>query len=245
MRLRFNGRAATGLEFAGEGSAMNKAALLDVDGTLIDTNLLHVLAWRRAFERLGREIEANRILHAIGMGGDRLVPAILGEVPGDVAEQASAFHAEEFIETGLSDHARALPGAARLLEALRERGVRIALASSARREELDRLLAKIGPAAQHVDVIISKDDVSTTKRAPDIFAEALSALGRPAEAFVVGDTVYDIVAAKQIGLPCLCVLTGGIERDLLEQAGAAAIYPTAQALAEDLDHALGSTLRAA
>ncbi|MDI1442744.1 HAD family hydrolase [Polyangium sp. 6x1] len=224
---------------------MNKAALLDVDGTLIDTNLLHVLAWRRAFERLGKEIEANRILHAIGMGGDRLVPAILGEVPDDVAEQASAFHAEEYVDTGLIEHARALPGAARLLEALRERGVRIALASSARREELDRLLAKLGPAAEHVDVIISKDDVSTTKPAPDIFAEALAALGRPAEAFVVGDTVYDILAAKQIGLPCLCVLTGGIERDVLEQAGAAAIYATPQALADDLDRALGSSRRAA
>jgi len=224
---------------------MNTAALLDVDGTLLDTNLLHVLAWRRTFERLGSQVEANRILHAIGMGGDRLVPAILGEVDDDIAEQARAFHAEEYVETGLIDHARPLPGAARLLESLRARGVRVALATSARREELDRLLAKLGPAAQAVDTIITQEDVSTTKPAPDIFAQALEALGGPTEAFVVGDTIYDIVAATQLDLPCLCVLTGGIERGLLEQAGAAAIYATPEILADDLDRALGLNLRAA
>ncbi|WP_170319545.1 HAD family hydrolase [Polyangium spumosum] len=226
---------------------MNIAALIDVDGTLLDTNLLHVLAWRRAFERLGSQIEVNRIVHAIGMGGDRLVPAILGEVDEALAEQARAYHAEEYVETNLLEHARALPGAARLLGALRDRGARIALASSARREELDRLLAKLGPAKQEVDAIITQEDVSTTKPAPDIFAVALEALGRPSAAFVVGDTVYDIVAATQLGLPCLCVLTGGIERGLLEQAGAAAIYPTAEELADDLDHAItiGAKLRAA
>jgi HAD superfamily hydrolase (TIGR01509 family) len=223
---------------------MSRAALLDVDGTLIDNNLLHVLAWRRAFERMGIEVEANRIMHAVGMGGDRLVPAILGEVDEEIAEQARAFHAEEYVGEGLIDHARALPGATRLIEALRARGVRVALASSSRREELDRHLVKLGPAAQ-VDVIITREDVPSTKPAPDIFAVALEALGRPTEAVVVGDTVYDVIAASQLDLPCLCVLTGGIERTLLEQAGAVGIYRNAAALADDLDRALGVHLRAA
>lgn len=216
---------------------MNRAALLDVDGTLIDNNLLHVLAWRRAFERLGFQIEANRILHAIGMGGDRLVPAILGNVDEEVAEQARAHHAEEYVDSGLIDHARALPGAARLIDGLRERGVLVALATSSRREELDRHLARIGTAV-HADVIITKEDVSTTKPAPDIFAAAIAALQHPTSVIVVGDTVFDVIAAKKLGLPCLCLLSGGIERDVLEQAGAAAIYAHAAALADNLDQAL-------
>ena len=223
---------------------MNRAALLDVDGTLIDNNLLHVLAWRRAFERLGVEVEANRILHAIGMGGDRLVPAILGQVEESVAERAQSYHAEEYVESGLIEHARPLPGASRLLEALRERGVRIAVATSSRREEFDRHMAKLGPAA-HADVVITKDDVSTTKPAPDIFAVALSKLGQPSDVIVIGDTIYDILAAAQLGLPCLCVLTGGIERRVLERAGAAAIYSHPAALADDLDDAMGVYLGAA
>src|SRR5689334_16486410 len=127
---------------------MIKAALLDVDGTLIDNNLLHVLAWRRAFERLGIEVEVSRIFHAVGLDGARLVLAILGEVEDDFAERARAYHAEEYMGEGLFHHARALPGAVRLIETLRARGIRIALASSSRREELDRHLVMLGPAAE-------------------------------------------------------------------------------------------------
>jgi len=223
---------------------MNRAALVDVDGTLIDNNLLHVLAWRRAFERLGVEVEANRILHAIGMGGDRLVPAILGEVEESVAERARAYHAEEYVGTGLIEHARALPGAARLLDTLRARGIRIAIASSSKREEFDKHIAKLGPAG-FADVVITQEDVVTTKPAPDIFAAALAQLGEPEEVVVIGDTIYDIDAATKLGLPCYCVLTGGIEGELLERAGAIAIYPNANALADDIDNLMGGSLRAA
>lgn len=89
---------------------MNRAALLDVDGTLIDNNLLHVLAWRRAFERLGVEVEANRILHAIGMGGDRLVPAILGEVEENIGERAWAYHGA--LADNLDEALKSYPSAA-------------------------------------------------------------------------------------------------------------------------------------
>jgi HAD superfamily hydrolase (TIGR01509 family) len=221
-----------------EAKDMTRAALLDVDGTLIDNNLLHVLAWRRAFQRMGMQIEAVRILHAIGMGGDQLVPAILGDdVDDQTAERLRALHAEEYIEKKLIDHSEPLPGAVRLLDTLRARGVKIALASSAKREELDRYLALLGPSGQ-VDAMITKERVPSTKPAPDIFAVALDALGRPDEVVVVGDTVYDVSAAKQLGLPCLCVLTGGMERALLEEAGAAAVYESAGSLADDLDRAL-------
>ena len=217
---------------------MTTAALLDVDGTLIDNNLLHVLAWRRAFQRFGLQVETNRILHGMGMGGDRLVPAILGEVDEEVAERLRDYNREEYVVKGLIKKGEPLPGAVRLLEALHARGVRIALASSAKREEIDHYLEMLGPSAKIIDAIVSKDQVETSKPSPDIFAAALEALGKPDEAVVLGDTVYDISAATQLGLPCLAVLTGGIERTLLEQAGAAGIYESVGAIADDLDRAL-------
>jgi HAD superfamily hydrolase (TIGR01509 family) len=215
---------------------MSMAVLLDVDGTLIDDNLLHVLAWSRAFRRLGREIDATTIVHAIGMGGDRLAPALLGEA-GELAERARRLHAEEYVAGGLIRHAIALPGAVELLETLRRRGARTALASSARAEELDRYRELLG-GARDVDTIVTSEDVPETKPAPHLFAVALERLGRPTRAVVVGDTVYDVAAARELGLPCLAVLSGGIERCLLEDAGAAAVYEGVDALVRDLDRAL-------
>jgi HAD superfamily hydrolase (TIGR01509 family) len=220
---------------------MRQAVLLDVDGTLVDDNLLHVLAWTRAFRRLGRAVDASAVLHALGMGGDRLVPAILGEVDDATAERARSLHAEEYVHKGLIEHAEALPGAVELLQVLRARGVATALASSARAEELARYLPLLGGAAG-VDAIVTAQDVPTTKPAPHLFAVALSRLGDPARAIVVGDTVYDVEAAGKLGLPCVCLLTGGIARGTLLAAGAAAIYDDPHALAQDLDRALALRL---
>lgn len=216
---------------------MADAVLLDVDGTLIDSNLLHVLAWSRAFRRLGREIEANAILHAIGMGGDRLVPAILGEVDEATAERARDAHKDEYVTRRLIQHAEALPGAVDLLVALRARGVRMALASSANADELDHYLGLLG-GRDRFDAIVKRDDVPVTKPAPHIFSVALDRLGRPRRALVLGDTVYDVIAARELLLPCVCLLTGGIERHVLAEAGAAAIYEGPAAVAADLDRVL-------
>jgi membrane protein len=214
---------------------MMTAALLDVDGTLIDTNLLHVLAWRRAFQRLGKQVPASAILYKVGMGGDRLAPEILGD-DGEAAEKARAYHAEEYSKKGLIDCAEALPGAAALLEGLRSRGVKTALATSAKKGELDGYLKLLGGRGA-VDALVTQEQVETTKPAPDIFARALEALG-VTSALVIGDTVYDIRAAKKLGLPCVAVLSGGIERELLIEAGAAAIYDSAAAVLADLDQVL-------
>jgi HAD superfamily hydrolase (TIGR01509 family) len=216
---------------------MVDAALLDIDGTLIDTNLMHVLAWRRAFQRLGFQIDANTILHCVGMGGDQLVPAILPDLDEATASRARELHGEEYSKKGLIDHAEPLPGARELLAALRERGVKIALASSAKEEELARYHAMLGGAGV-ADAQVTKEMVAATKPAPDIFAAALDALGKPPSAIVVGDTAYDIEAAAKLGLPCVAVLTGGIERAVLERAGAAAIYDSAAAIVADLDRVL-------
>lgn len=216
---------------------MAEAVLLDVDGTLIDDNLLHVLAWSRAFRRIGREIDASAILHAVGMGGDRLVPAILGEIDEATADRARDAHAEEYVDAGLIEKAAVLPGAKDLLAALRAKGVRTALASSAKSSELERYLAMLG-GKDVVDATVTREDVPSTKPAPHLFSVALDRLGRPRRALVIGDTVYDVIAARELALPCVCVLSGGIERRVLEEAGAAAIYEGPAALAADLDRVL-------
>ncbi len=226
------------------GSRVN-AVLLDVDGTLIDDNLLHVLAWSRAFQRLGLQIDATTILHAIGMGGDRLVPAVLGAgVDEATAELARDRHAAEYVAEGLIQHCQVLPGAVQLLSALRARGVRTALASSARGEEVEHYLRLLG-GEDMVDAVVAKEDVPATKPCPHVFAVALERLGKPENALVVGDTVYDVAAGAKLGLRCVCVLTGGIERQVLEGAGAAAVYDSPAAVLEDLDRLLSAPALAA
>jgi HAD superfamily hydrolase (TIGR01509 family) len=113
---------------------------------------------------------------------------------------------EEYTDKGLIDHAEAFAGAATLLRALRDRGIRTALASSAKLDEVEKSLAQLGgPGA--VDVTVLSADVSTTKPDADVFDTALEKLGRPSRALVIGDTVYDVASARKAGLPCVCVLS--------------------------------------
>jgi HAD superfamily hydrolase (TIGR01549 family) len=216
---------------------MIEAVLLDIDGTLIDNNLLHVLAWQRAFRRVGKQVDANTILHKVGMGGDQLAPSILGKEEGEEVEQVRQFHSEEYSKKGLIDHSEPLPGAVDLLKALRARGVKIALASSAKEEEVDHYLKQLG-GRQAVDVIVTSKDVSATKPAGDVFARALEKLGKPSNALVVGDTVYDVASASKLGLPCIGVLSGGIEFKLLIEAGAVVVYEGPADLLARLDEVL-------
>ena len=213
------------------------AVLLDVDGTLIDSNLLHTLAWQRAFRRLGRQEGGSRVLHLMGMGGDKLAPAVLGEGAEEDLERAKELWTEEFSRKGLVEHAEPLPGAVDLLRELKRRGIPTALASSGEQHDVETYVERLGGRAAFTELVTSKD-VAATKPEPDIFALALERLGTPADAVVVGDTVYDVEAAGRLGLPCVCVLTGGIEHAVLLEAGAAAVYPDATALLADLDTVL-------
>lgn len=157
-------------------------------------------------------LDLPTILHKLGMGGDKFVTDVLGPEAGETARIVQAAHGEEYSAKGLIDHAEPLPGA------LKVRGVRTALASSAKPKEAERSLAQLGGAAA-VDVLVSAADAAATKPDPDIFATALEKLGQPEQAVVLGDTVYDIASARTLHLPCVCVLSGGIERTVLEQAG--------------------------
>lgn len=216
---------------------MVEAVLLDIDGTLIDNNLLHVLAWQRAFRRIGVQVDANTILYKVGMGGDQLVPSILGKEEGEEVDLARQFHSEEYSQKRLIEHAEPLPGAVDLLQALKQRGVKTALASSAKQEEVDHYLKQLG-GRQTVDAIVMAADVSATKPAGDIFASALEKLGKPASALVVGDTIYDVASAGKLGLPCIGLLSGGIEYKLLVEAGAFLVYDGPAELLAHLDEVL-------
>ncbi len=222
---------------------MAQAVLVDIDGTLIDSNSLHVLAWLRAFRRVGKEIDGSQILHLVGMGTDTLAPQVLGEGATEDIERVRQYHGEEYSEKGLIDHAEPLPGAADLLQALKERQLRVALASSGKEEEIARYLAYLG-GEEAVSVIITSGDVSGSKPEPDVFKVALERLDNPESAVVIGDTIYDIEAARKLDLPCVCVLTGGIKRELLEEAGAAAVYKDAYEVMSNLDAVLGARLPA-
>jgi HAD superfamily hydrolase (TIGR01549 family) len=212
-----------------------RIAVLDVDGTLVDTNYQHALAWYRAFRSLGETFPIWRIHRLIGMGGDQLVAALGGdEVEERIGEKARERWVEEFdpmmAETAL------LPGARELVVALKERGHRVVLASSGKPHHVDRALDLLD-VRDIADAWTTSEDVESTKPAPDLLQVALKKLGEPADApsMVIGDSVYDVEAAKNAGMPAVVVRSGGFGDDELRSAGALAIYDTPGDLAGALD----------
>jgi HAD superfamily hydrolase (TIGR01549 family) len=212
-----------------------RIAVVDVDGTLVDTNYHHALAWYRAFRALGETFPVWRIHRLIGMGGDRL-PAALG---GDAVEQRIGNQArdrwtDEF--DAIIDEIAPLPGARDLLSAFRERGHRLVLASSGKQKHVDHFLDLLG-ARDLAEAWTTSDDVESSKPAPDLLQVALEKIGEPADApsVVVGDSVFDVQAAAEAGMPALVVRSGGFGDDELRAAGAVAIVDTPA----DLRDALG------
>jgi HAD superfamily hydrolase (TIGR01549 family) len=217
--------------------------VLDVDGTLLDTNFHHVLAWARSFEAHGVTVPLWRVHRAIGMGGDRLV----GEVAGDDVEERlgddlRARWKGEF--DAVIDEVRALRGARELLAALKERGVAVALASSANPEHAQHAFDLLGVSGaadgddELVDTSTSAEDAEESKPDPELVQAALDRLGQDldtASACVVGDSVHDVRAAQRAGLPAYAVLTGGTSRAELLEAGAAGVYVDLDDLREHLE----------
>ena len=200
-----------------------KAVLFDVDGTLADTNYLHTVAWWEAFAQAGHDVPMAPIHRAIGMGSGRMLDSLL---PGDRDTDA-----DEAIKTSHSalysvywSRLRPLPGARRLLRACHDQGLRVVLASSADPDELEVLRAALD-ADQAIDAATSAGDVEASKPAPDLVQVALDKAGVTPEAAVfVGDTVWDVQACAKAGVPCIGLLSGGIGRDELTDAGAVAVY---------------------
>jgi HAD superfamily hydrolase (TIGR01549 family) len=209
-----------------------EAVLFDIDGTLTDTNYLHAVAWRRAFTEAGFDVPTAWIHHRVGMGSGQLMEELIGEEREDV-KQGWRRHFE-----ALKPEIRAFEGAADLLREVHGRGIRVVLASSSEESDLEALLAALG-ADDVIDCVTSAGDVDEAKPAPEVFEVAMrKASCDPARSMVVGDSVWDVLAARRTGLPCVCVLTGGIAAEVLLGAGAAAVYQDVRELRGDLDRLL-------
>lgn len=203
--------------------------LFDIDGTLVDSNYLHTIAWARAFDALGHRVPMARIHRAIGMGSDKLIPSLIGEQD----ERADERHGEEYER--LHGELRAFDGAAELLRTCTRRGARVVLATSAKERDVDVLTNVIG-ADDAIDEITSSGDVDASKPDPDIFHAAMHKAGLdPRNTIVVGDTKWDVDAAARSHLDTVAVLTGGWSRDELERAGAVAVYEDVADLLANLD----------
>ena len=203
-----------------------RIAVVDVDGTLVDTNYQHALAWYRALRSLGETYPLWRIHRLIGMGGDQLVPALGGdEVEDRIGDAARERWVEEFDR--LIDEVAVLPGAQELLVELRERGHRVVLASSGKAKHVDHFLDLLD-ARQVAEDWTTSDDVEASKPAPDLLQVALRKLGEPVDApsVMIGDSVFDVEAASKAGMPAVVVRSGGFGDDELRDAGAVAIVDT-------------------
>lgn len=204
---------------------MPRAAIFDVDGTLVDTNELHVAAWREVFLRYGKDVNPARLRAQMGKGGDQLIPVFWPK--GEAAKlgpEMQALRVEIFMRNYLP-LSRPFPGVRALFERMKRDGLRIALASSAKEPELQHHVKALG-VGDLIDAATSADDAEHSKPAPDIFQAALARLTgiAPADALVIGDSPFDVQAAARAGMKCVGVLTGGFgERELVE-AGAIAVY---------------------
>ncbi len=211
---------------------MADTAIFDVDGTLVDTNYHHALSWYRAFRRLHITLPLWRIHRAIGMGGDQLVAHVAGQdVEDRHGDELRDLVKDEFAE--LIDETRPIEGAHALLRAVRDRGFRVVLASSARASDVDHFLDLID-ARSVAEAWTTSDDVEKTKPAPDLVQVAMDKVGGRT-AVMVGDSTWDCIAAGKLGIPTLAIRTGGFSVDELRESGASRVFDSLVDLREALD----------
>ncbi len=212
-------------------------AILDVDGTLVDTNYHHAIAWYRAFRQHGLVLPLWRIHRHIGMGGDQLVAALAGDGTEERAGD-DIRAAETALYLALIDEVQPFRDSRELLVDLRGRGASVVLASSAKAAEVDHYLDLLD-ARDLAEAWTTSADVERTKPAPDLVQSALEKLGAgPEDAFLVGDTPWDVKAAEQAGVPTYAVLTGGFSEQELRDAGAADVHESVSHLRGDLDEVM-------
>ena len=213
---------------------MCAVAVIDVDGTLVDTNYQHAIAWYRAFRQHGVVLQVWRIHRHIGMGGDHMVEALAGrDIEDDKGDDIRATEKDLYRE--LIDEVEPMQGARELLAELKRRGHSTVLASSAKAEEMDHYLELLD-ATDLVDGWTTSADVSSTKPAPDLVEAALEKAGGR-DGIMVGDSTFDCEAARNAGLETLAVLTGGFSEQELADAGARLVFESI----EELGRRLGET----
>jgi len=206
-------------------------AILDVDGTLVDTNYQHAIAWYRAFRQHGKLLPVWRIHRHIGMGGDQLVAALAGEA-WDREHGDDVRTAEKALYMALIEEVEPLEGARGLIGDLKERGHTVVLASSAKESEVDHYLDLLD-ARDLADDWTTSADVDATKPEPDLVKAAIAKAGG-GDAVMVGDTTWDVEAAKRAGVKTITVLTGGFSEAELRDAGAGWVFESIEALRNGL-----------
>ena len=209
-------------------------AVLDIDGTLVDTNYQHALAWYRAFRRHQIVLPVWRIHRHLGMGGDQVVQALTDErTERELGDQIRAAEKERYFE--LIDEVEPMNGARELIEDLGRRGHLVVLASSAKEDEVEHYLDLLG-ARELADAWTTSADVEATKPEPDLIKAAIASVGgSTSDAVMVGDTPWDVHAARRAGVPTITVLTGGFAIEELRESGAAEVFETVADLCAALD----------
>src|SRR4051794_20992197 len=212
-----------------------KAAILDIDGTLVDTNYHHAIAWHRAFCEHDIVLPVWQIHRRIGMGGDQIVAELAGErveeeLGDEIRDAEGGFYGE------LIDEVRPLEGSRQLIVELKDRGHPVVLASSAKEDEVEHYLDLLD-ARDLADEWTTSADVEATKPEPDLVHTALEKAGRK-EGVMIGDSTWDIEAAKRADVETLAVMTGGFSAAELRDAGAAAVYESVVELRDALDGTL-------
>jgi len=217
--------------------------IFDLDGTLVDTNALHVEAWRRVFERHGYKVAADRILVEVGKGGDNLVPDLLGrQADREVGETLRKEHPKEFGKLARQSGLKVFPQVKELVAELKRHGLRPVLATSSGDEHLKTITDASGvDFAKLVGAVVTADDAERSKPEPDLVTAAARKLDlSPAQCALVGDTPYDATAARGAGVVCLGVRCGGYPdaEQALRRAGARAVYADPADVLRRLDEAL-------
>jgi HAD superfamily hydrolase (TIGR01509 family) len=211
---------------------MPPAAILDIDGTLVDTNYQHAIAWYRAFRQHGIVLPIWKIHRHIGMGGDQLVASLTSEeVDESIGDEIRS--AEKALYMALINEVEAVSEAREFIADLKQRGHTVVLASSAKEDEVEHYLDLLD-ARGLADGWTTSADVESTKPSPDLVRAAMEK-AESDSAVMVGDTPWDIKAADAAGVPCVAVITGGFSRAELEQAGAVAVFESVAELRSSLD----------
>jgi HAD superfamily hydrolase (TIGR01509 family) len=215
--------------------------IFDLDGVLIDSNAAHLEAWSRALRRCDYRVEPDRIFVEIGKGGDKLVANVLGdEAERQRGDDLRAAQGEAFAQIALDRGLAVAPGARELIEALRKRGLHLALATSSGAEQVSVVEQASGVAwRQLMDEVVTASNVKETKPAPDLVSAAVKRLGfTPAQCAMIGDTPWDARAATHAGVVLLAVTRGGNQERVLRRHGARSVYRDPAALVEEIDRAL-------
>jgi phosphoglycolate phosphatase-like HAD superfamily hydrolase len=231
-----------------------RGVVFDLDGTLIDSNALHVMAWVGGLAEHNIIAPADAVRPLIGMGGDRLPSVLVGDMEERLGDNIRIAVGGALRALAASSRVHVFSGAMSLLAALRARGVRLALATSASQDDLDALMGSVVRGGgedmrRHFDAVITKSDVESSKPAPDVISVACERLGVPAAScLMVGDTEYDMEAAERAGVPAVAVLTSGLAphaelRERLLAAGARALWSGTEAMAAAVGGAAGSADR--